>query len=70
MPGKVNGKWRYIKTLGRHFDRGKFEDFKSRFYRLQGWDTSTGYPTAATLKSVGLGHVAARLGQNGKLGKG
>jgi aldehyde:ferredoxin oxidoreductase len=70
MPGLENGKWRYIKTLGRHFDKDKFEEFKSRFYTLQGWETSTGYPTASTLKSLGLDSVAAELAQNGKLGKG
>ncbi|MGW8301136.1 MAG: aldehyde ferredoxin oxidoreductase N-terminal domain-containing protein [Desulfobacterales bacterium] len=70
MPGLENGKWRYIKTLGRHFDKNKFEEFKSRFYSLQGWETRTGYPTASTLKSLGLDFVAAELTQNGKLGKG
>jgi len=70
MPGLENGKWRYIKTLGRHFDKDKFEEFKSRFYTLQGWETNTGYPTAGTLKSLGLGFAAAELAQSGKLGKG
>jgi aldehyde:ferredoxin oxidoreductase len=70
MPGLENGKWRYIKTLGRHFDKNKFEEFKSRFYRLQGWETRTGYPTASALKPLGLDFVAAELTQNGKLGKG
>ncbi len=70
MPGIKGGKWRYIQTLGRHFDKNKFEEFKTRFYTLQGWETSTGYPTKSTLKSLGLDHVAAELEQNGKLGKG
>jgi aldehyde:ferredoxin oxidoreductase len=70
MPGLENGKWHCIKTLGRHFDRNKFEEFKSRFYTLQGWETRTGYPTAGTLKSLGLDFVAAELEQNDKLGKG
>jgi aldehyde:ferredoxin oxidoreductase len=70
MPGRENGKWRYIKTLGRHFDKDKFEEFKSRFYTLQGWEANTGYPTAGTLKSQGLDYVTAELAQSGKLGKG
>ena len=70
MPGLENGKWRYIKTLGRHFEKNKFEEFKSRFYDLQGWDARTGYPTAKTMKSLGLDFVAAELEQNDKLGKG
>jgi aldehyde:ferredoxin oxidoreductase len=70
MPGRENGKWRYIKTLGRSFDKNKFEEFKSLFYKQQGWETSTGYPNASTLKSLGLNYVATELEQNGKLGKG
>jgi aldehyde:ferredoxin oxidoreductase len=70
MPGRENGKWRYIKTLGRIFDRDNFEEFKSRFYRMQGWDARNGYPTSGTLQSMGLNYVADELRQNGKLGKG
>ncbi|MBC8420353.1 MAG: aldehyde:ferredoxin oxidoreductase, partial [Desulfobacterales bacterium] len=70
MPGRKNGKWQYIKTLGRHFDKNKFEEFKTRFYRLQGWDTASGYPTRATLESLGLGYVADELKKNDRLGKG
>ena len=70
MPGRENEKWRYIKTLGRTFDKNKFEAFKTRFYRLQGWETSSGYPTESTLQSMGLNNVAEELRQNGKLGKG
>ena len=32
-----------------------------RFYTLQGWETKTGYPTATTMKSLGLDYVAAEL---------
>ena len=70
MPGRENGKWQYIKTLGRHFEKDKFEEFKTRFYELQGWETNSGYPMESTLKSLGLDSVAHELGQNGKLGKG
>jgi aldehyde:ferredoxin oxidoreductase len=69
MPGRKNGKWAYIPTLGRHFDKGKFEEFKTIFYKLQGWDTNTGYPTRETLESLGLDNAADELDDNGKLGK-
>jgi aldehyde:ferredoxin oxidoreductase len=69
MPGIKNGKWDYIPTLGRHFNKDKFEEFKTKFYKLQGWDTVSGYPTRATLKSVGLGYVADELEKNGRLGR-
>ena len=70
MPGIKDGKWRYIKTLGRHFEKNKFEEFKTRFYKLQGWDTRNGYPTRGTLESLELDYVADELKKNNRLGKG
>jgi len=69
MPGMENGKWDYVVTSGRPIDRNKFEDFKTRFYRFQGWDADSGYPTRDTLESQGLAPVADELQQHGKLGK-
>jgi aldehyde:ferredoxin oxidoreductase len=70
LPVLEDGKWKYVNTLSRHFDRNKFEEFKSRFYKLQGWETSTGYPLESTLKSQGLDFVANELKEKGTLGKG
>jgi aldehyde:ferredoxin oxidoreductase len=70
LPGRVNGAWNYVNTKGQYIDRDRFEEFKSRFYRLQGWEERTGYPTESTLKSQGLEAVADELKQDGKLGKG
>ncbi len=67
MPGIKNGKWDYVVTSGRHFDEDKFEDFKTRFYRFQGWDEKTGCPTRKTLESLALEHVADELEKNGKM---
>ena len=68
LPGKENGKWGYYGYSQRTLERDKFDDFKTRFYELQGWDTGTGYPTRAALESLGLGYVADELDKNGKLG--
>jgi len=68
MPGKENGKWDYYGYSYRTLDREKFDEFKTRFYRLQGWDTATGYPTRAALEPLGLGYVADELKKDGKLG--
>jgi aldehyde:ferredoxin oxidoreductase len=68
MPGKEDGKWGFYGYSQRTLDRDKFDEFKTRFYELQGWDTTTGYPTRATLESMGLGYVADELEKNGKLG--
>jgi aldehyde:ferredoxin oxidoreductase len=68
MPGKENGKWDYYGYSQRTLDRDGFDEFKTRFYELQGWDTATGYPTRAALESLGLGYVADELEEQGKLG--
>ena len=68
MPGKENGKWDYYGYSYRTLDRSKFDEFKTRFYHLQGWDTATGYPTRSALEPLGLGYVADELEKNGKLG--
>ena len=69
LPGRIKGKWTYFDALGRVFDREKFEAFKTRFYKLQGWDTATGYPMRSTLESLGLKCVADELEKKEKLGK-
>ncbi|RLI26984.1 MAG: hypothetical protein DRO52_01450 [Candidatus Hecatellales archaeon] len=49
-------------------DREKFEELKTHYYRLRGWDPSTGYPTEEKLKELGLEDVAAKLREMGKIG--
>jgi aldehyde:ferredoxin oxidoreductase len=68
MPGKENGKWGFYSYSERTLDRDKFDEFKTRFYELQAWDTATGYPTRAALEPLGLGYVADELEKEGKLG--
>ncbi|MCJ7832772.1 MAG: aldehyde ferredoxin oxidoreductase C-terminal domain-containing protein, partial [Deltaproteobacteria bacterium] len=70
MPGIENGEWDYHYYAKRTLDRKKFDVFKTRFYRLQGWDIKTGWPKRNTLKSLELNHVAEVLKRKGKLGKG
>ena len=68
MPVNNNGQWEY-ETVGiRAMDRTQFEDFKTRYYELEGWDPETGWPTRSTLESLGLGHVADELEQEARLG--
>ena len=68
LPGKEDGKWGYFGYSYRTLSKSGFDDFKTGFYELQGWDTDTGYPTRKTLESLGLGYVADELEQNGVLG--
>lgn len=63
-----NGEWKYGDNLGRTLDRDKFEQFKTKYYALEGWDTSSGWPKRSTLNELGLGFVADELASKGKLG--
>ena len=68
LPGRRNGEWDYICVNDRHLDKAKFEEFKTTYYKLEGWDPSTGWPKRKTLESLGLTDVADTLAMNGKLG--
>jgi aldehyde:ferredoxin oxidoreductase len=68
MPGKEDGKWGFYGYSERTLDRDRFDEFKTRFYELQGWDPATGYPTRSALVSLGLDYVADELERHGKLG--
>jgi aldehyde:ferredoxin oxidoreductase len=68
LPGREGGEWKYIRVNGRCLDKGKFEEFKTRFYNLEGWDTRTGWPNKRTLESLGLKSVADELEKKKKLG--
>ncbi|MGD1118597.1 MAG: aldehyde ferredoxin oxidoreductase C-terminal domain-containing protein [Dehalococcoidales bacterium] len=58
MPGP-DGK--IISRLGAVLDRNEFEKMKTDYYRLRGWDTTTGLPTLDKLNDLGLGDIAADL---------
>jgi aldehyde:ferredoxin oxidoreductase len=63
------GEWQYRDIMGRSMDRGGFENFKTIFYRLEGWDVDSGWPTRATLEGLDLAEVADTLEAVGRLGK-
>ena len=67
--GRENGEWTYTGIVERCVDRQKFEEFKTLFYELEGWDPLTGYPTRSSLENLGLGYVADELDAQEKLGK-
>ncbi len=68
LPMYENGKWEYGTGAGRTLDRAKVEDFKTRFYKFEGFNPDNGYPTRATLEKMGLKKVADLLQTKGKLG--
>ncbi len=68
LTGREKGKWTYINPVGRSVDRKKFEEFKTIFYELEGWNVTTGWPKRSSLESIGLGFVADELEKHAKLG--
>jgi aldehyde:ferredoxin oxidoreductase len=68
MPGRKDGQWAYIPLEGRYIDKARFEEWKTQFYKLEGWDPKTGWPRRDTLESMGIGYVADELESKGKLG--
>ncbi len=69
MPVNENGQWVYNPVGGRLIDRAQFEEFKTRYYTLEGWDTESGWPKRSTLEALGLKSVADELESKEKLGK-
>jgi aldehyde:ferredoxin oxidoreductase len=70
MPGIKDGKWDYINVRKRSLDKAKFEEWKTRYYTLEGWDPASGWPRRKALASMGMAHVADELEKNRKLGRG
>jgi aldehyde:ferredoxin oxidoreductase len=46
----------------------KFRELLTRYYKVHGWNSSSGLPKKATLEGLGLGDVAQGLAKVGKLG--
>ena len=55
-------------VAGRTLDREKVEDFKTRFYKFEGFNPENGYPTRDTLEKMNLGKVADALKKKDRLG--
>jgi aldehyde:ferredoxin oxidoreductase len=67
LPVYRDGQWSYENCLGRKLDRTGVENLKTEFYRLQGWDESTGFPKRQTLTDLGLVDQVAMLDKHGLL---
>jgi len=63
------GKWQYTDLMGRSLDRGKFEEWKTIFYKLEGWNTKTGSPKRSTLEKMDMKFAADALQAAGRLGE-
>ena len=67
-PVYVNGKWSFEDQNDLYLDREGVEQFKTHFYRLEGWDVDSGWPTRKTLEELGMKKVAGVLASKGRLG--
>jgi len=68
MPMVIDGAWKYDAGKGRKLDRAKVEDFKTRFYKFEGYNPDNGYPTRTTLEKMNLKKVADVMQSKTKLG--
>ncbi len=63
-----DGEWKYGSGAGRTLDRQKVEEFKTKFYKFEGYNPENGYPTRTTMEKMNLGKVADALEKKGRLG--
>ena len=69
MPGVRDGKWEYINVQKRSLDKARFEEWKTTYYTLEGWDPASGWPRREGLESMDMRRVADELEKHGKLGR-
>jgi aldehyde:ferredoxin oxidoreductase len=67
-PVYQDGKWSFEKQDDLYLDRKGVEQFKTNFYKLEGWNVDTGWPTRATLEGLGMKKVADAMAAKGRLG--
>ncbi|NLT65161.1 MAG: hypothetical protein GXX84_00995 [Acidobacteria bacterium] len=67
-PVYQDGKWSFENQNDLYLDREGVEAFKTHFYKLEGWDPATGWPTRKTLEGLGMKKIADVMASKGKLG--
>ncbi len=68
VPIQKDGKWVYDPMSDMILDRDGVEQFKTNYYKLEGWDVNSGQPTRKSLEELGMKNVADTLEAAGKLG--
>jgi len=63
------GAWKYTDLMGRALNKSRFEEWKTIFYKLEGWNTKTGWPKRSTLEKMDLKFVADALQTAHRLGE-
>ena len=67
-PVYQDGQWSFENQNDLYLDREGVELFKTNFYKLEGWDVKTGWPTRKTLEGLGMKKVADTMAAKGRLG--
>jgi aldehyde:ferredoxin oxidoreductase len=67
VPVYKSGKWTYDANVGRVLNKTKFEEWKTRFYNFEDWNSANGWPKRKTLESLGLKKVADTMQTRNKL---
>ncbi len=67
-PVYQDGQWSFENQEDLYLDRDGVELFKTNYYKLEGWDQKTGWPTRKTLEGLGMKKVADLLASKNKLG--
>ena len=69
LPVYNGSKWDWVDCRELYLDDKGVEQWKTAFYKIEGWDSQTGYPKRKTLEDLGMKHVADVLQSNNKLGQ-
>jgi aldehyde:ferredoxin oxidoreductase len=67
-PVYLDGKWSTENQDDLYLNKEGVEQFKTHFYKLEGWDVKTGWPTRKTLEGLNMKKVADLMASKGKLG--
>ncbi len=68
LPIFDGSKWEWQNCKELYFTREGVDQWKTHFYKVEGWDPASGYPTRKTLEDLGMKHVADVLQSKNKLG--
>jgi aldehyde:ferredoxin oxidoreductase len=62
-------RWEWKSNRDLYLDEKGFEQWKTAFYTVEGWDPQTGYPKRTTLEDLGMKPVTDVLQAKNKLGQ-
>jgi len=68
LPVYNGSSWDWVNCRELYLDDKGVEQWKTEFYKIEGWDPNTGYPTRPTLEQLGLKYVADLLQSKGRVG--